>query len=695
MTWNDLLAIPGPDDQIWKLVDYLLPETQKTGFTVVLQILASALVLAATLKLGYFIVSAIVSSAYGGEALGNRFHKIWGPLAVVFGLGMLIPSSQNGLGAGHAILRNFAALPGVTTQNAIAIGAAEYIILDGHPITPLSAFGREFAWSVAQSEVCSYVYAQAVARSAVLVPGTPTTPSPPSSTGRLVELPDMRKIVWDWGPACGAISLSYPSVKEFGEFGAIRNATAKKLIDDVRQIEIQKPIAKTLKQSGYAGGEILATSAQIEVLKSAGALVPEIIEQMNGIGDAYEAAIAEAAAKEATVGQTEQRKKLIDGIRTYGASVFFAYYRTLSQLSEKANAYASEKPFRLEPKLDAWGSHETEMKYAMMAIASQRGLESRNLKLTADDLAFAGDEEAGLFTELINKVSRPIIDYLTEYDGWRPDPVADMMNVGTRMMTGAKIGFTAGMIATGASNFWSSTAGKIVEYAMTPGWWLLGAMYTGGAMLSVVLPNVPMIYGVFGIAAVALELIVASIAVPVWAFSHARLDHGDSFIGQASAPGYKILFGLTLRLPINMAAFIASHLANVVVLNIFLFIWSFGFRGGSGGEALGLAAIFVGFGVAMYVQWKIVIMMFSLNTNLSERVAQWFGQVTQGWGEGAEGTAVLGVVGGAVGASGSPQRPQAKDGKKPEGDESGGGVKTPKVPIPTDIASVKTASNKE
>jgi conjugal transfer/type IV secretion protein DotA/TraY len=685
MTWSDILRTPGPDDQIWKIVDSLLPETQKTGLTVVLQILASALMLAAAIKLAYFIISAIVSSAYGGEALGNRFHKIWGPLAVVFGLGMLVPAAQNGLSASHALLRNLAAMPSVNVGNAIAIGAAEYIIKDGHPIMPLSAFGRELAWSIAQAEVCSHVYHAAVHRLGYAQ--STRIPEPPNSTGELVETRGASKVIWDYGPACGSISLSYPSTEEFGEFGATRNAAAKKLIDDVRKFKIHTGLADVSKR----GAEILASSAQVDAQIYTGLLVSEITDQLNKIGDEYERSIAEAAAAEATRDQGEQRTKLVDGVKSYGMSVFFAYYRTLSQLSEKANAYASEKPNWIPPNPAAWGSYEKDLKLALTVLTNQRTLESRELKLSADDLAFAGEEQSSLFADLINTVTHPVIDFLTSYDGWRQDPVVDMINIGTRMMTSAKVGFAVGMAATGASNFWSSTAGKIVEYAMTPGWWLLGAMYAGGAMLAIVLPNIPMIYGIFGIGAFTLELIVASIAVLIWAFAHTRLDHGDSFIGQSVAPGYKILFGLLLRLPINVCAFIAAHIANVVVLNIFLFLWSFGFRGSQGGQALGLAAIFVSFGVSMYVQWKIVVMMFSLNTNLNDRVAQWWGHATQGWGESAEGNTVIGAVGGAVGASGSPAKPRGKGDNKSEASRSaGGGVKAPKVPIPSDVASAKS-----
>lgn len=681
MSWLsiDLLKTPHPDDLIWKAVNHILPANEPSAFAVGLQLFASALVILATLKLGYFIIINIAIAAKEGSTLNTKYNAIWGPLAVVFGFGLLIPLPyHHGLTAGHWILRQAIALPSVNMFNVVAVGVAEYQIRDGRPIAPIAIHGKEFAWSVVHSEVCSYVLTQAATRHELYGIIDRVPPVPPASIGAIFG----NKISWDWGPQCGSISLSYPTVEEFGEFGATRNAAAKKLIDDVRKIEVHKGLVIQLEQVGMNPARVDSYSQEsfVDIYKKAGFLVEELTAQINAIGATYEKTVADAAAKQGTAGQTEQRQKLVDGVRTYGGTVLFSYFRMLSQLNEKAAAYSSEKPDYVAPQYETWGtssSMKAEVEYAFKLIQNQRTLESKSIKLTGDDVAFAGEQESGVFADIINSITHPFIDYLTAYDGWKADPVADLMNVGSRLMTSAKVGFGIGMTATGASNFWSSTAGKIVEYGMTPVWPLLMLMYVGGVMLSIVLPNLPLIYAIFGVTAFALELIVASIAVLVWAFMHARLDHGDGFVSSHSAPGYKIMFGLFLRLPINMLAFIAATAANAAVLNIFLFVWSFAFRGSQGGEALGIASIIAAFAVSMYIQWKIAVFMFSLNSNLNEKVAQWFGHAVQSMGESMQGNTVVAGLHTNAGAGASAKPMAGSNGKpktdKPSNENNGGG----------------------
>ncbi|MGO1162304.1 DotA/TraY family protein [Brucella sp. C7-11G] len=665
----DPLATPSDENLIWKAVNVVLSE-ERTGLAVGLQIFASCLAVLAALKLGYWIITTIGKAAREGTTLKGTYNEIWGPLAVVFGFGMLIPVPNTGMPVAIYVLRHIVAKPGVNLFDAIAVGTAEHLIKDGRPILPMAIWGKEFAWSVVQSEVCSYVLTQAGNRySGYGVFGT-IPPKPPASVGQIVKNQDgTEKITWDWGSQCGSISLAYPSKEDFGEFGAARNAAAMKLIDEVRNLKVHEGLVERLKPVGVEEAHIegYVDESNVERYQKAGFLVFDLTEKLNAIGAAYEKTVADEASRSGTAGQTEQRKKLVDGVKTYGGAVLFSYFRVLSQLNEKANAYASEKPYYIAPNELAWGggTAKPEVQFALRLLNNQRTLESKSIKLNGDDLDFIGQQENNLFADAVNYVSHPIVDYLTSYDGWRPDPVADLMNVGGRMMTGAKLGFAAGLAATGASNFWSSTAGKIVEFSMTPVWPLLGLMYVGGAMLQIVLPLMPMINGIFGIAAFTLWLIVAAIAVLIWAFMHARLDHGDGFVSTHSAPGYKIMFTIFLMLPINMLAFIAGMQATVVVLNIFLFVWSFGFRGGMGGDIIGFASILAAFGVSMYIQWKIVSMIFSMNSNLYEKVALWFGHSVQGMGDAAQSNTLIAGIYGNAGAA-NPSKPQGKGAPKQE-----------------------------
>nr|WP_278423052.1 DotA/TraY family protein [Brucella anthropi] len=674
MKLPDLLSTPSPDNLVWKAVDTILsekPSALATGF----QLFATGLLAFIGLKLAFFVITGITKATRSDGKFSEYYNHIWGPLAVIFGVGILIPLPTTGMPAGVYALKHLIAKPSVNLFDAIMVGTAEYLIKDGRPIAPLAIYGKEFAWSVVQSEVCSYTLKQAAERHKNLgIVDSAVPPAPPKSIGGLVEnkKENTFRVHWDWGTQCGSISLSDP--QDFGEFGAKRRIAAKKLVDAVRELKVHEGIVRELKKTGIdpANVDLYTQETLVDTYIKSGVLVNDLTAKINKIGDAYEKAVGDAAAKQVQTGQTEQRAKLVEGVRTYGGAIFLGYFRLISVLNEKANDLASEKPAYSPPKWEALGSSPTikgEVKFALAVLESQRTLESKELKLSGDDMAFAGEEESSVLTDVINSITKPFLQYVTSYDGWRVDPVSDMINVGGNMMTSAKVGFGIGMAATGGSNFWSSTAGKIVEYAMTPVWPLLTVMYVGGAMLSIVLPNLPLIYGIFGITAFVLELIVAAISVMVWAFMHARLDHGDSFVSPVSAPGYKIMFGLFLRLPINALALIAGITANTVVLNIFLFIWSFAFQGSQIGKIIGIASIIAAFAIMLYIPWKIVNMMFSLNSNLNERVAQWFGHAVQSFGESMQGNTVVAGIHANAGA-GASQKPQAGN-RAPNGKNGG------------------------
>jgi conjugal transfer/type IV secretion protein DotA/TraY len=123
----DLLQTPGPDDLVFKLVDFLLPADTTNAYTTTLSILASVLLTYATIKLAYFIITATVSAGYTGQVLGDKYHKLWGPIAVILGIGFLTPVWGNGLSAGHHLLRNFIAKPTVNAANAIAATSSGFV----------------------------------------------------------------------------------------------------------------------------------------------------------------------------------------------------------------------------------------------------------------------------------------------------------------------------------------------------------------------------------------------------------------------------------------------------------------------------------------------------------------------------------------------------------------------------------------
>ncbi|WP_296740451.1 DotA/TraY family protein [Mesorhizobium sp.] len=696
----DLFTIPDADNLAWKLPENLLPVDTATGFTVGLSVFIPMLVFIASLLMGWHVIIGIVQSAYHGRVLGERWHQIWAPLRVVAGFGFLVSVTGSGL-AGIHHLERLIYMMGTNSADMIAVASVEHVVKDGHSLTPISAGGRQLAWQVVTGEVCTRIHHQAVERTAMYTGETASSRLPPAS-GEAVVRPAKKSWVpfgagtpavvtgfaWNYGQACGSLTISAPTTEEFGSFGEDRRKAMQTLVEQVRAVDPAGPLADSFRQSGtariYGDPAMSSDLSHIREWTTQGALVPGLVQQMNAIGDAYDAAVSGSAAAVSASEDRETRGKLVEGVKTHGWTLIGSYYRMMSKIAEKASSYASERPVYREPNPDAWGGYKNEMAVAMDIIRSQNRAETNRLAVSGDDLA-AVESDATVLADVINSISHPVLDYMTAYDGWRNDPVGDLIAIGNRLSVGGQTAFAIALAATGAANFWSSTAGAVVEFVMVPGWWAIGLAIVAGSVLSYVLPMMPYIFMIFALGALAMDLVVFAIAGLLWAFVHVRMD-GQEFADQAQSFGYHALFSLLLRQPITVLGFLASHAISVVLLNIFLMTWNFAFVGSQGNASIGIIGIVVGFGMMCFIQWHILLRLFGLILELPPRVGAYFGAAIQGWGDTEHGNTVIAGSVGGISAHARPNMPRipGQKGPKEQGDFGGkgrpnvGGVTAPR-----------------
>lgn len=681
----DLLTTPNADNLAYKLIENLLPTGTATGFTVGLSVFIPLLVFLASLMMGWHVLLGIVSSAYSGKVLGERWHQIWAPLRVVAGFGFLISVTGSGL-AGIHLLERLIYTMGVNSADAIAVAAVKHVVKDGHSLTPISAGGRQLAWHVVAGEVCTAVHHQAVARTAMFTSDRASSSLPPA-TGSVVMTPakkswlpwgqttpaSVQGFVWDYGQACGSFTFSAPTKDEFGSFGTDRRNAVETLVREVRAINVPGPILSTFKSGTSQIHDIKDPPADLSHVRQwvrDGALVADLVARVNAIGDRFDAAVSKSAAAVAAKEDEETRRKLVQGVKTHGYAILASYYRTMSRSAEKAASYTSERATYREPNPDAWGGYKNEIAAAMELVRTQTRAETNRLIVSGDDLAAIG-EDANILSDMVNAISHPVLNYLTGYDGWRTDPVGDLITIGNRLSVGGQSAFFVGLGATGAANFWSSTAGKIVEFAMVPGWWVIGIAVVAGSVLSYVLPLMPYVFMIFALGALAMDLVTFAIAGLLWAFVHVRMD-GQEFVDQAQSFGYQALFSLLLRQPITVLGFLAAHAISVVLLNIFLMTWNFTFVGSQSGGAIGFIGILVGFGMMCFIQWHILLRLFGLILELPPRVGAYFGASIQGWGDTEHGNTVIAGSAGGISANAKPTPPRTPGSKDPKGSTGGG-----------------------
>ncbi|WP_156420136.1 hypothetical protein [Aureimonas sp. N4] len=296
-------------------------------------------------------------------------------------------------------------------------------------------------------------------------------------------------------------------------------------------------------------------------------------------------------------------------------------------------------------------------------------VETTLVSLTSSDLATEAEKDAeSTFAKLSRAATEPMHQYLSGYDGYRPDPVSDLMGVGNRLLVGAQAGFGIGAAATGLSNFFSSAAGKTLDYFMQAGFPLIVAAWAAGALLVYVLPLVPWVFVTYAFAAWCVEVLVASVAFLVWAFGHLRLD-GGSFADRAQSFGYgSLLVSVLLRPIATVAAYVAASSLTAVLLNFVSYSFAFASTGAVVGFGMGITGVVVYALLSVFVAFSVFLLVFKATLSIPERLGQWLGVQVSSWGEGEAGNTVV------MGAAGGGRRAEAlAGGMKPSAGKSAGG----------------------
>lgn len=650
----DLLSDPPASDVAWSIVTTIIPVSgEATAFSVGIGVLASALAFLSVCWLAWFWVSGVTQAAYSGKAFGDGIHGFWGPLRVVVAFGMLVPLS-GGLPAVEYLLRDFVARPAINVANAVAEASAGYVVRDGNPLSPLAVGGAALVRDVLESEVCAA--AVLAGRTNAADTSTPSAALPDPS-GSSVERPAEDSwwpwgeptsaattgYSWSWGAACGSLSVS--AAEEFGDgtFGDTRRQAIGRVVSEVRALPFVQRLAEAVRGIGM---DAAPDEQMIGAAKRAGQLMGALAAEIDRAGTAYDRAISTAAAEVArTSGNVATiRAEVLRDVQERGFMALASYYRVLAHVSLSTAETAAKRPVRIRPDPATFGVYDGEAGRALAYVDAQFRRESAAKVLEDGEIGEATAEATGVFGDLVSTVTDPIRDYLLSYDGPRTDPIADMMDMGSRLLVGSEAGYAVALAAYGTSSLFAGAGQGALDAIMVPGWPILGAFFLVGVVLTYVLPLVPYVMMWFAFGAFVLEFAVASIAVLVWCFVHVRPD-GQSFVNEAQRYGYgQLLVGIFFRLPATVLAFVAAHMLTVVLLNAFLTSYNLSVQGANIGRATGLVGIVVAFGVMVYMQWQFVTWTFRLILSVPEKLGAWFGVSVASWGEGEAGSTVVGGV---------------------------------------------------
>ncbi|WP_427024881.1 DotA/TraY family protein [Aureimonas ureilytica] len=656
MTFSNLLATPSDTDVAWMVATTLLPlDGDDTAFAVVMRVLSSSLVLLAVAYLAYAILGLVVHAARTGKPVPEESSSVFAMLRVVLGLGMLVP--LGGLSSVHYVLRDLVVRPGINVANAGASASADFIMRDGHPLSPVSASGRELVLAVAESELCARAYRTSMEWQVARREGAARLPE---ATGTAVVAPAVEAwwpwgedtperttgYAWDWGPGCGSLTLTTASGFGDGRFGEARRQAVAAVVSELRSADWPDKIADGTKRLSSvrrpgpdgAGALLAAIGVQKDALESA----------LREAGRRYDRELSKMAAGLSTGDNAGLREAVARDVRERGFLALGGYYRVLAHASLTSSEAVAERPVRTAPDPSQWEGFEGAVGSALALLDGQFRRDAAAVTLaTGETLTGEAAGAGNVMAALLSSVTTPAVEFLTGYQGFRSDPVGDLMNLGNRLLVGGQSAFAMVLAAYGGSALALGAGQGLLDFIMVPGWTLIGMAWLGGAVLVYVLPMVPYLLMLFAFAAWALEVLVAAIAVVAWAFAHVRIDD-PNFVGKAQVQGYaSLMISVLLRPVVTVAAFVAAHMVTVTLLNVFLSSYTLAFKSSQIGFTLGATGVVVSVAVMVYVQWHLVLWAYRMILTTPERVGQFLGFTVPSWGEGEAGTTVIGgVVGG-------------------------------------------------
>jgi conjugal transfer/type IV secretion protein DotA/TraY len=674
IAWGWILTLFGTEGSGCTLADIPTAAVSNTPYANAFAVLTAALAFIGSLFLAYHVLSGIVSTAYTGKVLGERWHQIWAPLRVVFGFGLLIPVG-GGFSSVHYILRDVVGLAAVNLGNGVI---KTYIAT---AFDPNSSYNRSKIYTLSgddvvnkffMMEVCAGVIDNMASSWFTVFPYKAKGDSPDASAPQMVT-EGSSGYTWDYG-SCGSINLpmasakasdgvfSTPEVQQYiSQFNEKRAAATDALKESLQGTKVTD--YKKLGEIIDRNSDSITSSSDAfnRALRESTTISPGIQDKLDAAAAKWDEEVSKAATNIFDEAAKGSRAGALNSIQEKGFLMAGAYERSLSAVSSFVSGIANTTVSLTRKNLD--DDVEAKVRFAIAAVNSTK----------ANDNVNGGDLSASASTDTMSKVLKAILPANLEnmfYSQPSADPVGDMIMFGNNMLTasvyiilflvtlktGGVLASIAGFLVGGpgaaaAAGVTSAVLGSVVS-AITP--WIapvLVTMILAGLMHSFVIPMIPFIMVLMMGVSWLLMFLEGMIAAVLWAFIFIRMD-GHEFADQKQSPGVALLFNLLLRPALGMLAFAGMILLLPTLLNALNIMWNTAFTLQTGSHAWSLTWLYqiaAQMVIFCWIQWTITMRMASLIPSIADRVGHWMGMSsTNGYNEGGE---TASIVTGAVAAT--------------------------------------------
>ena len=627
-------------------------------------VFTSSLAFLGALILAWFVLVGIVSSAYSGKVLGERWHQIWAPLRVVLGFGLLVPVGT-GFSSVHYLLKDVIGVAAVNLGNAPIVAYVNSATDRNTSNKLYTNAGADIVRFVMERELCTAIVNNYNSWSLRLVTtlSSASLPEPEGATppwGAYAQRVSGKKVTWwDYG-SCGSLTFVEPDssgseftasvASDMSLFHDERNAAMAALIMGVRSksfIDYDK-LGKYFAQSADWDPDTQTGDDMIAALQETGQLPTDLVGKTLRIGNIYNRSISASASKFFNAASQANATRLKSTILTHGFMAAGSYERSLSVVSGLTIALADTRPQSIGASFT--NDYAERVAKVLSAIAKVR---AQQAALGVATGSVEPEDESQVADYILAKIFTPnLLNMKLKADS--VDPIGDMITFGHTLLSAASLGIAAMILGSAGGGFLKNVPGAggalagAFEYVSQWIGYLIMICLIVGLLHSFVLPMLPMIMVfVMGVSWLVLFL-EAAIAGVLWAFAFIRMD-GQEFFDKNQAPGVTLLFNLLMRPAIGMLAYCGMLLLLPKLLNSLAMIWddAYGAQTGQTGWLV-VWQWLAGVVLFTYMQWHLTLRITGLIPTIADRVGHWMGfSGMHGYNDGQETSAALGAMVGA------------------------------------------------
>lgn len=592
----------------------------------------AAMMMVATVIIGYIVIAGVLKSAHEGEVLGKKWSTMWVPARAGIGLTMTAP-----VVAGFSVVQLlvlWVAAQGVGIADLMWAGAADKLAKNGGLIQQpaltqqqIDLFGqvylsaacaasmnREVAASQAlgdiqnfgSSRVQALAYEKAKNKFSTADMGFVEIGFAIGSLEKQLREDECGKFVWsrddahDTGHALDGFSGASSFATEYREQGE-------------QFILGQRNALIVAYNSAY---QLIANATATDTRPSLSDMQLVLQDYQVGMG-AITSVVTKYAGDQGLKGMQEAAAK--DGWAMAGA-----YFSRIGHLNAAAQQVIRQAPTSVGADVEWAAPVQQDIEAA--AIDFDRLRESTVPGAVSQGRDLSSGETLGPLSHPLLSLQRTVLAAFSA----ESDPFTRMQNLGHYLLdAGWTLLTIKTVIDVAPTGKVAKLAGKVAEKLsglgaigsiISP---LIALMFLLGAILAYVLPMVPALLLLFAVMAWLTSVFIAVVAAPLWAISHATPDGHEAF--GSGSNGYVLLMSVALRPSLTILAMFGSYAILFAMDAILNPLYSTAFAGGQINSTTGLIGFLVSIFLYVLTSIAIVYGSFRLIQTIPDAVLQWIG----------------------------------------------------------------------